>query len=76
VLSFDAPRTPGVFLAEHVLLRARATVEQGGAWPLLDRLAKVYVAPDFTFPAPESSGGFVLRYAVEHVGGVGPWAGS
>jgi PPOX class probable F420-dependent enzyme len=73
VLSFDAPRTPGVFLAEHVVLRARATVEAGGAWPLLDRLAKVYVGPDVTFPAPESTGGFILRYEIEHVGGVGPW---
>lgn len=27
VLSFDAPRRPGIFLAEHVVLRARATIE-------------------------------------------------
>ena len=74
VLSFDAPRTPGTFLAEHVVLRARAEVEEGGAWPLLNALAKVYVAPDFAFPAPESAGGFILRYTVEHVGGIGPWA--
>jgi PPOX class probable F420-dependent enzyme len=74
VLSFDAPRTPGVFLAEHVVLRAHAAVEEGGAWPLLDALAKVYVGPDFTFPAPQSDGGYILRYSIEHVGGVGPWA--
>jgi PPOX class probable F420-dependent enzyme len=76
VLSFDAPRTPGTFLAEHAVVRASATIEDGGAWSLLDRLAKVYVGPDFTFPAPESAGGFVLRYTIEHVGGVGPWVGS
>ena len=76
VLSFDAPPTPGAFLAEHVVLRAGAAVEDGGAWALLDRLAKVYVGPDFTFPAPESPGGFILRYSVERIGGIGPWAGS
>jgi PPOX class probable F420-dependent enzyme len=76
VLSFDAPRTPGTFLAEHVVLRASTTIEEGGAWSLLDRLAKVYVGPDVTFPAPESAGGFVLRYTIEHVGGVGPWVRS
>ncbi|WP_214403562.1 PPOX class F420-dependent oxidoreductase [Pseudonocardia lacus] len=73
VLSFDAPRTPGVFLAEHAVLRARATIEPTeAAWDLLDRLAKVYMAPDAGFPAPKGPG-YVLRYAVERVGGVGPW---
>jgi PPOX class probable F420-dependent enzyme len=74
VLSFDAPRTPGVFLAEHAVLTARVSVQEGGAWDLLNRLAKVYVAPDFEFPAPRSDGGYVLRYSVERVGGIGPWA--
>ena len=74
VLSFDAPRTPGVFLAEHAVLRARATVEPSDqAWDLLDRLAKVYMSPDAEFPAPKGPG-FVIRYAVERIAGVGPWA--
>ena len=73
VLSFDAPRRPGVFLAEHAVLRARATIEPTeGAWDLLDRLAKVYMAPDAAFPAPKGPG-YVIRYAVERIGGVGPW---
>ena len=73
VLSFDAPRVPGVFLSEYAVLRARATVEPGdGAWDLLDRLAKVYVAPDAGFPAPRGPG-YVVRYSVERIGGVGPW---
>lgn len=73
VLSFDAPRTPGVFLAEHAVLTATASIQEGGAWDLLDRLAKVYVAPDFDFPAPRSSDGYVLRYTIERIGGEGPW---
>ena len=50
VLSFDAPRTPGTFLAEHAVLRGNAAVEEGGAWEVLDRLGKIYVGPDFEFP--------------------------
>lgn len=74
VLTFGAPRTPGEFLAPYAVLRARASVEYGDeAWPLLNRLAKVYVAPDKEFPSPRGPG-YVVRYRVERVGGIGPWA--
>lgn len=75
VLSFDAPREPGVFLNPYAVLRARATVEhhQDAAWELLDRLSRVYLGPDATFPAPRRPG-YVVRYDVERIGGVGPWA--
>jgi len=74
VLSFDAPRAPGVFMNPYAVLRARATVEPSDeAWNLLDRLAKVYVAPDTEFPAPKGPG-YVVRYSVDRIGGVGPWA--
>lgn len=73
VLSFDAPRAPGVFLNEYAVLRARASVEPSdGAWDLLDRLAKIYVSPDTVFPAPKGPG-YIVRYDVERIGGVGPW---
>jgi PPOX class probable F420-dependent enzyme len=76
VLSFDAPREPGIFLAHHAVLRARATIEGPTveAWELLDRLAKVYMAPDADFPAPRGEG-HIIRYTIERVSGVGPWAG-
>ena len=74
VLSFDAPRVPGVFLNQYAMVRARAAIEPGeAAWELLNRLAKVYMSPDAEFPAPRASG-FILRYSVERIGGVGPWA--
>ncbi|HEY5833310.1 PPOX class F420-dependent oxidoreductase [Streptomyces sp.] len=74
VLSFDAPRTPGVFLNEYAVLRARATVQPSDdAWNLLNRLTKVYVSPDAEFPAPKGPG-YIVRYSVERIGGVGPWA--
>ena len=76
VLSLEAPREPGVFLAPHAVIKASAAIEgpTEDAWELLDRLAKVYVAPDSTFPAPRAAG-YIVRYTVEKVSGVGPWVG-
>ncbi len=74
VLSFAAPRDPTVFLTPYAALKARATIEAtDGAWDLLDDLSRVYLGPDATFPAPKGPG-FVVRYDVERVSGVGPWA--
>ena len=39
-----------------------------------DRLTKVYLGAGQTFPAPKGPG-FIVRYRIERVGGVGPWAG-
>jgi PPOX class probable F420-dependent enzyme len=76
VLSFDAPRAPGVFMNPYAVLRARATVEpRDDTWDLLSRLTKVYVTADTEFPAPRGPG-YTVRYSVERVGGVGPWAPS
>ncbi len=73
VLSFDAPRQPGVVLNPYVVLHARAAVEPSEhAWDLLDRLAKIYLAPDAGFPPPRRPG-FLVRYTVERIAGVGPW---
>jgi PPOX class probable F420-dependent enzyme len=74
VLSFDAPRTPGVVLNPYAVLRARATIEPSDhAWDVLNRLAKIYLSPDAEFPAPRGPG-YIVRYSIERIGGVGPWA--
>jgi PPOX class probable F420-dependent enzyme len=75
VLSFVAPPEPGVFLAPYAIIRARAAIEgpTEEAWELLDRLAKVYMGPEVTFPAPRGAG-YIVRHTIEKVGGVGPWA--
>ncbi len=74
VLSFDAPRVPGAYLAEYAVLHATATVtSSSGTWDLLNNLAKVYISPDAEFPAPKGNG-FILRYTIDRIGGVGPWA--
>jgi hypothetical protein len=76
VLSFDAPRAPGVFMNPYAVLRAHATVEpRDDTWDLLNRLTKVYVTEDAEFPAPRGPG-YTVRYSVERVGGVGPWVPS
>jgi PPOX class probable F420-dependent enzyme len=76
VLSFLAPRQRDVTLNPYAVLAARAVVEPSdGAWDLLDRLTKVYLSPDTEFPAPKGPG-YVVRYSVERIGGVGPWAAS
>jgi PPOX class probable F420-dependent enzyme len=73
VLSFDAPRQPGVALNPYAVLTARAAIEPSDqTWDLLNRLAKVYMAPDAEFPAPRGPG-WIIRYQVTRVGGVGPW---
>jgi PPOX class probable F420-dependent enzyme len=72
-LSFDAPRESGVFLNPYAVLHARATVESSDhAWDLLDRLTKVYLSPAAQFPAPRGPG-YIVRYAIGRIGGVGPW---
>ena len=74
VLSFAAQREPGVFMNPYAVVRARAIVQPSDAtWDLLNRLAKVYVAPDAEYPRPKAPG-YIARYTVERVGGVGPWA--
>jgi PPOX class probable F420-dependent enzyme len=73
LLSFVAPRVPGQFLNEYAVLRTTAVIDSGGAWELLNRLAKTYMGPTYEFPAPKRDGGVIVRYAVHRISGVGPW---
>jgi len=74
VLSFEAPREPGVVMSPYAIVHARASITPSDdAWDLLNRLTKVYVAPDAEFPAPKRPG-YIVRYSVERIAGVGPWA--
>jgi PPOX class probable F420-dependent enzyme len=75
VLSFDAPRDPEVFLNPYAVIHAQASVEPSDqAWDLLDDLTRVYLGAGKTFPAPKGPG-YIVRYRIVRVGGVGPWAG-
>jgi PPOX class probable F420-dependent enzyme len=76
VLSFDSPRDHGAFLQPYAVLHATARVEPSdGAWDLLNRLVKVYMAPESEFPRPPGPG-YITRYRIDRVTGVGPWAAS
>jgi hypothetical protein len=50
-------------------------VTEGGAAELLQELADVYLGPDVKFPPIEDPPpGFILRFTIDRVTGVGPWA--
>jgi PPOX class probable F420-dependent enzyme len=75
VLSFAPPQRSGDWMSLHAIIHATATVGPlGSTGPLLTRLAKVYVGHDAEYP-DESQTGYVVRYSVDRIGGVGPWAG-
>ena len=75
VVTFEGTRVRPPGLKEYLVVHGRARVTEGGAPELLGRLAQVYLGPDVDFPPmPDPPPGFVLRIAVERIGGVGPWA--
>jgi PPOX class probable F420-dependent enzyme len=74
-ISIEAAETNALGLREYLVAHGRATIEEGGAPELLQRLAHTYLGPDVKFPPmPDPPPGFRLRITVERVGGVGPWA--
>jgi PPOX class probable F420-dependent enzyme len=77
-LSFDVPREPGVWINPYAVMYARATVEPSSRiWDLMTKHAKVYVSPDAEVPAAGGSEpGYIVRYSITRIGGIGPWASS
>ncbi len=74
-LSIETQATNAYGLREYLVVHGRATIEEGGAPELLQRLAYTYLGPGVTFPPmPDPPPGFRVRIAAERVGGVGPWA--
>jgi PPOX class probable F420-dependent enzyme len=74
-LSIETEKTNEFGLREYLVIHGSATIEEGGAPELLQRLAHTYLGPEVTFPPmPDPPPGFRLRIAVERIGGVGPWA--
>lgn len=74
VVSFESDQVNDHGLRPYLVLEGLATVTEGGAAALLQRLAHRYLGPDVTFPPmPDPPAGYVTRIAVSAVGGVGPW---
>jgi PPOX class probable F420-dependent enzyme len=75
VMSIEGTEIQPPGLKQYLVLHGRARVTEGGAPELLQRLAHVYLGPDVKFPPMDNPPpGHVLRFTVERVGGVGPWA--
>jgi PPOX class probable F420-dependent enzyme len=74
-LSFDAPRESGVWINPYAVVYARATIEASlRMWDLMALSAKTYVSPDAELPLPEVlEPGFIMRYSITRIGGIGPW---
>jgi PPOX class probable F420-dependent enzyme len=74
-LSIEADSVNDMGLQEYLVVRGTARLQEGGAAALLQRLARVYIGPDAVFPPmPDPPAGVVMRIAVEHVSGIGPWS--
>ena len=74
-LSVETDHVNPLGLREYVVVHGRGRIADGGAPELLQRLAHTYLGPDVKFPPmPDPPSGFVLRIAVERVGGIGPWS--
>lgn len=74
-LSIEAEGRNEQGLDHYLVVHGRAEAVPGGAAPLLQRLAEVYLGPGVIFPpVDDPSVGYVVRITPERIGGVGPWA--
>lgn len=75
VVSFESPTVNEQGLRPYLVVSGTASVTEGGAPELLQRLAHRYLGPRVTFPPmPDSPDGYVVHIAIEAVSGVGPWS--
>ena len=75
VVSYEFDRVNPIGLREYLVVYGQGRVTEGGAPELLQDLARIYLGPDVRFPPmPEPPPGFVIRIAIDRVGGVGAWS--
>ena len=75
-VSLLGPNTNAIGLREYLVVYGEARVTEGGAVPLLRRLARIYMGPDADFPpaALRNRPGFVTRITPGRFAGEGPWS--
>jgi PPOX class probable F420-dependent enzyme len=74
-LSLLSDKTSAQGMREYMVAYGNARITEGGAVPILQRLAKIYLGPKAVFPPPSMNiPGFVTRIAPDRFSGVGPWA--
>jgi PPOX class probable F420-dependent enzyme len=73
-LSLETDRVNEWGLREYLVIEGTATLSEGGAPELLQKLAHVYLGPEVIFPTmPDPPPGHVMRIRPTRVSGVGPW---
>jgi PPOX class probable F420-dependent enzyme len=75
-LSFLGDKTDAQGLREYVVVHGDARVTEGGAVPLLQRLAPIYLGAGAEYPPRpmRSIAGYVTRISPARFSGIGPWA--
>jgi PPOX class probable F420-dependent enzyme len=74
-LSMLGPGKNPMRLQEYLVVYGNARITEGGAADLLQRLARIYIAPDAEFPPKEyrNNPGYITRITPTRFAGVGPW---
>jgi PPOX class probable F420-dependent enzyme len=75
-ISFESVVKTSLGLIQYLVIYGKATIEEGGAPELLQRLADVYIGTGVKFPTMDNPPpGVTTRIQVERIGGAGPWTG-
>src|SRR5262249_10059385 len=73
-LSLLGDKTNAQGLREYLVVHGNARVTDGGAVPLLQRLAPLYLGPGaFPPPSMRNISGYVTRTTPTRFSGIGPW---
>jgi PPOX class probable F420-dependent enzyme len=74
-LSLLSDKTNAQGMREYVVVYGNARVTEGGAVPLLHRLAPIYLGPKADYPpaSMQNIAGYVTRIAPARFSGIGPW---
>lgn len=73
-ISFQANEHTGEGLHPYLVVKGTARIAEGGAMPVMDRLAEAYIGPGAVFPNRDMPDGFTIHVEVERIYGLGPWA--
>jgi PPOX class probable F420-dependent enzyme len=75
-ITFESQNKNPMGLLEYLIVYGQATITEGGAPELLQKLAYIYIGPGVKFPTMDNPPpGYITHVKVERIGGVGPWAG-
>jgi PPOX class probable F420-dependent enzyme len=70
-VSFEQRAPSDELLHPYLVIRGRATITEGGAPPVMDRLGETYIGGPF--PNRDMPEGFVIRVEIDEIYGLGPW---